>query len=476
MEPRPKKANLESSIYLGSDGWWHGRVTMGVKDDGKPDRRHRRARTENEVKRKVRALEDLRDRARAPKAGRKPTVEQWMTTYLTDIAALKLKPRSLDDYWSKTRNDIVPGVGQHRIDKLQPEHLERMYRKMLDAGHAASHVLKVHRILSRALKIAHRRRLIVENVATLVDPPTADETEADPFTIEEAKAFLEAAAKRPTFLRWVVGVGTGFRPGETLGLRWLYVDLEKGLFHPKWQLQRLTWRHGCKDMHACGERLHRFEPCPPNCAPHKNYKRGCPKPCPPDCTKHASACPERKGGGLVFTRPKTKKSTEPVPIAPPFIPYLREHKAEQDAMKEAAGDAWHDLGLVFCRPDGRPIDPHDDWEEFKELLEEAGLADRRLYDGSRHTAGTILNELGIDMPTIMEILRHTQISQTRRYVKGRSHLSQDAMRRMGDTFMPPMEVPLPRTGSNLQDPAPIETRNETTDSRTARARRRRRVR
>jgi integrase len=185
-----------------------------------------------------------------------------------------------------------------------------------------------------------------------VDPPSIDEIEANPFTKEEAKAFLEAASKRPTFMRWIVGVGMGFRNVETLGLGWSYVDLEAELFRPEWQLQRLTWRHGCDDPHACGARLHRFEPCPAECARHKSYKRGCPKPCPKTCTRHASACPQRKEGGLVFTRPKTKKS---------------------------------------------------------------------LYDGSRHTAGTILNELGVDMPTIMEILRHTQISQTRRYVKGRSH-------------------------------------------------------
>lgn len=67
------------------------------------------------------------------------------------------------------------------------------------------------------------------------------------------------------------------------------------------------------------------------------------------------------------------------------------------------------------------------------------------------------------MPTIMEILRHTQISQTRRYVKGRSHLSKDAMRRMGDAFMP-------RSGPT------IETTTETTGTRAARARRRRRIR
>ncbi|MGW0208538.1 tyrosine-type recombinase/integrase [Streptomyces sp. NPDC003233] len=123
--------------------------------------------------------------------------------------------------------------------------------------------------------------------------------------------------------------------------------------------------------------------------------------------------------------------------------------------------------MMFSRPDGRPLDPRTDFGEFKELLEEAGIDDGRLYDGSRHTAGTILNELGVDMPTIMEILRHTQISQTRRYVKGRSHLSKDAMRRMGEFFVPAPAGP--QTG-------PTETKTETADTRAARSRRRRRVR
>lgn len=353
----PRKSNLESTIYFGDDGWWHGRVTMGVLPDGSTDRRHRMARTEPAVRRKVRELEKLRDEGRATKAGRKPTVGQWMETYLTDIASLKLKPRSLDDYWSKTRNDIVPGVGKHRIDKLGPEHLERMYADMLREGHAPSHVLKVHRILSRALKIAHRRRMITENVATLVDPPTVDEIEANPFTMEEAKAFLLAAAKRPTFMRWLVGVGMGFRQGEALGLRWKYADLEAELFNPHWQLQRLTWRHGCTDPHACGERLHRFETCPPDCATHRTYTRGCPRPCPKDCTRHASTCPQRKGGGLVFTRPKTKKSRNAVPIPPPFIPALLEHQEQQNearaTMRRPVAGARRPV-LPARRPTARP--------------------------------------------------------------------------------------------------------------------------
>lgn len=196
-------------------------------------------------------------------------------------------------------------------------------------------------------------------------------------------------------MRWCVGVGMGFRQGETLGLRWPYVDFENELFNPKWQLQRLTRRHGCADPHACRVRLHRFEPCPSGCATHKGCKRGRPKPCRKDCTGHARTCPDRKDGGLVFTRPKTKKSQKPVPIAPPFIPCLIEHKAQQEQMPAAAGDGGGVTPRRLFPPRRTPYRPASGRRGVQGIP----------GGGSRHTAGTILNELGVDMPTIMEILR-----------------------------------------------------------------------
>nr|WP_242534426.1 hypothetical protein [Saccharopolyspora erythraea] len=46
--------NGSSSIYYSeTDGYWHGRVTMGVKDDGSPDRRHVKRKDEGECRRRV---------------------------------------------------------------------------------------------------------------------------------------------------------------------------------------------------------------------------------------------------------------------------------------------------------------------------------------------------------------------------------------------------------------------------------------
>ena len=66
--------NLRSSIYCGADGRWHGWVTVGIKDDGSPDRRHRTGSSEADVTRKVQQLERKRDEGSAGKAGRPLTV------------------------------------------------------------------------------------------------------------------------------------------------------------------------------------------------------------------------------------------------------------------------------------------------------------------------------------------------------------------------------------------------------------------
>jgi phosphoribosyl-AMP cyclohydrolase len=115
---RTRNANGESSVFPGNNGRWHGWVTMGFKADGSLDRRHVERKGEAAVRKRVRELERERESGKVKKAGYAPTVEAWMTTYLDTIAVQKLAPRSHDDYWSKTRNWIIPCIGQHRIDKV----------------------------------------------------------------------------------------------------------------------------------------------------------------------------------------------------------------------------------------------------------------------------------------------------------------------------------------------------------------------
>jgi integrase len=87
-----RKPNGASSIYLGSDGTWHGRVTVGFKDDGSPDRRHVRGSSEAVVTKKVRMLERQRDAGTVARAGDRWTVAAWLEHWLETSRVLMFGP------------------------------------------------------------------------------------------------------------------------------------------------------------------------------------------------------------------------------------------------------------------------------------------------------------------------------------------------------------------------------------------------
>lgn len=442
-----RRPNMRSSIYLGKDGLWHGWVTVGVKADGSADRRHRKAGTEAEVTRKVRELESQRESGSVSKPGRAPTLAEWMAEYLDVICerlvlSEKLAPRTLADYRSKTRNWILPLLGKHRLDRLTPEHLDTAYAAMLRHGLSPSTVLKVHRILSRALRIAVRRGRISRNVATLIDAPAAAASEIEPLTLDEARRILNVAAIMRNGTRWLVALALGIRQGEALGLRWSYVNLDTGEIRAWFQIQRITWQHGCADPHTCGEQWHRrackkackqhrhLPSCKPGCVRkgHVCFKRGCPA----DCTSHADRCPKRVGGGYVFRRRKGKRKLT-LQCPAPLLDLLKEHRKRQMAERLRAGASWSDHDLVFTTQHGSPIERTEDWRSWKNILGQAGVRDARVHD-ARHTAATLLIEQGVHIRVVQEVLGHTRVTTTERYTHVATLQMRDASERISQAL------------------------------------------
>lgn len=105
-------------------GKWHDCVTMGVRDDGKPDRRHVKRKTEAAAIEAVRELVRQRESGAVRKPGRAMTVETWLRHWVENIAAPSVRPNTMIGYRSSVYKHLIPAVGAHRIDRIQPEHLE----------------------------------------------------------------------------------------------------------------------------------------------------------------------------------------------------------------------------------------------------------------------------------------------------------------------------------------------------------------
>jgi integrase len=376
-----KRASGESSIYRDEDGRWHGFVSMGKKENGRRDRRHVSGAKRADVVAKVRAIEAKRDAGVVDAAGRAPTVGEWLDHWLDNIAARKVRARTLESYRSTVRLHLRPGLGHHRLDRLQPEHLERLYAALADKGLSPASILRAHRVLSRALRVASQRAKVARNVATLVDPPAVKRPQtALPLSAQEARKVMAAAQAHRNAARWTVALAVGLRQSEVLGLRWADVDLEKGA---------LSVRRG---LHRVG------------------------------------------GQGLVYEEPKADRSRRTVALPAQLVEALRAHRAAQLEERIAAGPLWQDHDLVFAQPNGRPIERKSDWRSWKALLREADVRVVRLHDG-RHTAATLLLSEGVHPRVVMEVLGHAQMrTTTDTYSHVMPALGRDAADRMGSAL------------------------------------------
>jgi hypothetical protein len=199
--------NGASSIYLGKDEKWHGRVTMGVRDDGTPDRRHVERKTEAEVIRAVRALERERDSGKARKVGGgKWTVEKWLLHWFDHIAQPNVRYKTQTYYSTAIHKYLVPGLGAHRLEKLEPEHVERFYARLRKTGAKPSTLLQVHRTLRAALNEAEKRERITRNPIRVVRTPQMTETEIEPLTVDDAQSILSLARERRNGVRWAIAL------------------------------------------------------------------------------------------------------------------------------------------------------------------------------------------------------------------------------------------------------------------------------
>ncbi|MBB4906388.1 tyrosine-type recombinase/integrase [Actinophytocola algeriensis] len=93
---------------------------------------------------------------------------------------------------------------------------------------------------------------------------------------------------------------------------------------------------------------------------------------------------------------------------------LMEHEATQADERELAGDLWYESDFMFTQPNGKPLAPRSDHNEWKALLAEADVRDARLHD-ARHTAATVLLLLGVPLPAVMDIMGWSNSKIAKRY-------------------------------------------------------------
>lgn len=355
---RPRRSAGEGAVLKRPDGRWEAKLDLGLVN-GRRSRRSFYGTT------RIEAVEKLRKAQRLIEEGgllpnEHTTVGQFLDQWLTEVVKPNRRYATWQGYDVNVQRHIRPVIGHVRLARLTVMDVQRLVNACRDKRLAPRTVQYTHATLRAALGVALRWGLVTRNVATLIEPVSVPARHVQPFNPEEARAVLDATSGHRLGAFFAVAMAIGLRPSEALGLCWEDVDFEGRMV-----------------------RVHRV-------------------------------LEKRPGGVMTLEQPKSRTSRRTIPLPAVCVEALQRHRRRQWEERLAAGPARvgsHLGDLVFTTRLGEPEDRSYVSRLFGELLSEAGLSHRRLYD-CRHTAASLLLAQGVAPRVVMEVLGHSSFALT----------------------------------------------------------------
>lgn len=292
----------------------------------------------------------------------KKKVKDWAVEWLDGKE--NLKPGTRANYKQHIDQFIAPILGNIYLVDLRPVHCQDFVQRIKkpDANgkqRSAKTVNNIIATLSSMMDSAVRLELIATNPASRLEKPKVIKKPIKVIEKSSQAEFLNAIETSEHKNVHLLGLHTGARISEILGLRWSRVNLDTGEIIIDAQLQR-----------------------------------------------------QRKGVAE-RTLAATKTDNVRVVVVPDFIiAILKDIKNKQAEQRSKAGEMWSDpYGLVFTRADGSPIPHTTISNDFKRVVKEIGKPELSFH-ALRHTYATDEIASGTDPKTVADTLGHSTVAMT----------------------------------------------------------------
>jgi integrase len=299
------------------------------------------------------------------------SVAEFLAKWLAHVRHRGLAGRTLDRYETIIGKYLSPAIGAHKLAQLRPVHISDYYAQELTRGRRRHYgaakpasgvspatVRRYHRILNQASKHAVRQQLLTRNPADAVDPPRSIRREMNVLDHTQGAQLIHAAEGTELHMPIFLGLATGMRRGEILGLRWKDLDLEAAVLS-------------------------------------------------------VAQSAEQTKAGVRMKQPKTSRSRRTIDLPAVVVEALRRHKTAQAEERLRAGPARRDhglIGLVFTMPDGTPHRPDHLTRKFTGLVKKLGLPVR--FHDLRHSHITHLLQAGVHPKVAADRASHSSVSIT----------------------------------------------------------------
>lgn len=385
------------SVYQRGDGRWIATLEAGWTAKGTRRRVLVSARTEREVRKKLRDKRLQIEKDGLPSTGARVTVKKWSETWLADKLTT-LRPKAYNAAASPVRKWIVPTIGHRRLDELTPADVRAVQKAQRQAGRKPAAIAATQRVLFNMLRAAIVEGHQVPLRVLLTKGPGQGVSDRAAPTAAQVAAVLAVASTRPDGLRWAFALLNGARQGECLGLTRDALDLEAGRVALEWQLQALPYLD------------------------RKDKARGFRVPDDHEARHLVDA--------WHLVRPKSAKGVRSYPLHPALAAAFARLLAETPT---------NPYGLVWTI-EGRPINDKQDraaWQEVQELAGISHPSGRPFHvHEMRNFTATRLRDTGAAGTVITSILGHASITTSEGYMTAHEEAKRAALVNVAAELLP----------------------------------------
>ncbi|MDD5368951.1 MAG: site-specific integrase [Anaerolineaceae bacterium] len=166
-------------------------------------------------------------------ANNQVTVGEFLDKWMEEVVRYQVRETTYYCQSVIIRKHIKPYLGEVRLVKLTPSHLQNLLAVKSREGYSKRTVKYIHTIVKQLLGQAKKWNLVATNIAEVVSYPKVDRKPVEPLTQQQANYFLSLLKEDRLYPLYVVFLSTGLRRGEALGLKWQNVDLVNGLLYIK---------------------------------------------------------------------------------------------------------------------------------------------------------------------------------------------------------------------------------------------------
>jgi integrase len=339
------------------------------------------------------AAKDARDVARVEVSkgsfvkSSKITVGQYLNSWI-EIHSHSIKPSTAASYRGQIARNLLPYIGNIQLSQLRPGHIQTLYVDLKSKGNkegvplSARSVTFAGAILSMALKHAvNVDGILASNPANKVPRPKGTPKRLEPFSVDEAKIFMEGVKEHRLFPLYRLAFYSGARLGELLALKWTDLDYR--------ELKLVISKNRIRLV----------------------------------------------GGDIEQGSTKGGQGRRVIVIDSETVEILRSLQKSQFVERLKAGSLWNESGHIFANELGEPISNGLPSRVFQRYRIALGLREQRFHD-CRHFHATQLLRSGLPLHVVAHRLGHKDAMVTATIY---AHVTSDQIENASTVFAKVME-------------------------------------